>query len=118
MDEITFRSTMEMLRSPVAEHYEDAYFLLQGDSLHQYVSEIAALVESEIDPIIRARYVELVGDADLSRYIPLLVRELHNGCEDVRSWAWTQLYESQHETARKAAKEYQLTHPDEGFYNP
>lgn len=111
-----FNEAIQMLRSTDPMTYEDGYHWLQGDNLIQYAPQIVEILLSEDDPNIRAKFVELVGDADLPEHIPLLVQELSHTAHEVRSWAYNQLSLSEHESARAQAERYRQSHPDEDFY--
>lgn len=111
-----FDEAVRMLHSTDPQTYEDGYWWLHS-ALNQYAGQIAALLRSEVDPRMRATFVELVGDADLPEYIPLLVQELSNETREVRAWAYTGLVQSDHELARAQAEEYRETHPEEDFYH-
>ena len=111
-----FDEAIRLLRSPDPMTYEEGYHWLQGDNLKQHIQRIAELLETEVDPNMRAKFVELVGDADLPEYVPLLVRELSGECREVRSWAYNMLSNSMHATARFHAEQYRMTHPHEDFF--
>lgn len=111
-----FDEAIKMLRSADPMTYEDGYHFLQGDNLIRYAPQIVCLLQSEVDPNMRAKFVELVGDADLPEHIPLLVQELSNPNREVRFWAYNQLSLSIHESAKREAQAYQRSHPDEDFY--
>ena len=96
--------------------YEDGYHLLQDHNLIQYAPQIVKLLQSEADPDMRAKFVELVGDADLAENIPHLMHELSHADRTVRFWAYNQLSQSQHDSARARAEEYRQSHPAEDFY--
>lgn len=110
-----FQEAIQMLRSADPMTYEDGYHWLQGDNLIPYVPQIVDLLQSEIDPSMRAKFVELVGDADLPEHIPVLVEELSHAAREVRFWAYNQLSLSEHQSAKARAKEYRESHPDEDF---
>ncbi|MEP3480091.1 MAG: HEAT repeat domain-containing protein [Fuerstiella sp.] len=105
-----------MLRSADPMTYEDGYHLLQGDNLIRYVDQIAGILQSESDPEMRAKFVELVGDADLPKHIPLLVQELSHESREVRFWAYNQPSLSEHQAAKIQAEEFRQTHPGEDYY--
>jgi hypothetical protein len=65
---------------------------------------------------MRAKLVELIGDADLPEHIPLLVQELSHPNREVRFWAHNQLSLSRYESANREAQGYRRSHPDEDFY--
>ena len=111
-----FDEAIKMLRSDDPMTYEDGYHWLQGDNLIRYVHRIAQLMQSEDNPEMRAKFVELLGDADLQEHIPLLVQELSHENRDVRFWAYNQLSLSEHKAATDQAGHYRKTHPDEDFY--
>lgn len=96
--------------------YEEGYQWLQGDNLIRYLPRIVELLQSEVDPDMRSKLVELVGDADVHEYIPILVEELSHPTREVRFWAYNQLALSEHEAARNHAARYRQAHPDEDFY--
>ena len=111
-----FEESITMLRSTDPMTYEDGYHSLQGDNLIRYAPQIVGLLQSEVAPEMRAKLVELVGDADLPEHIPLLVQELSHPNREVRFWAYNQLSLSRHESANREAQEYRRSHPDEDFY--
>ena len=96
--------------------YEDGFQWLQGPNLHQYIHQIAELMQLEHDPEMRSKFVELVGYADLFEYIPVLVEQLSHDSRDVRFWAYNQLSLSEHEIAKAHAARYMQNHPEEDFY--
>jgi hypothetical protein len=98
-----FDEAVSMLRSSDPMTYEDGYHWLQGANLLQYVDKIASLLNDERDPRMRAKFVELIGDADLPQYIPLLVEELSDNAREVRFWAYNQLSLSVHALAKDHA---------------
>ena len=79
-----FDESITMLRSTDPMTYEDAYHSLQGDNLIRYAPQIVGLLQSEVDPEMRAKLVELIGDADLPEHIPLLVQELSHPNREVQ----------------------------------
>lgn len=111
-----FDEAIRMLRSADSMVYEEGYLWLQGDNLSAYLPQIAKLLESETDPNMRGKFVELVGDADDPEYFPLLIRELSHESREVRLWAYNQLASSEHGSANAQAAHYKSTHPDEDFY--
>lgn len=111
-----FDKAIQMLRSADSMTYEDGYHWLQGHNLIKYLPQIVGLLQSEVDPDMRAKFVELVGDADLPEHIPLLVQELSHETREVRFWAYNQLSLSENETAKAHAEKYRQSHPDEDFY--
>lgn len=111
-----FNEAIQMIRSSDPMTYEEGYHSLQGDNLIQYVSQIAEILQGEVDPIVRAKLVELVGNADLPEHIPLLVQELSHASREVRLWAYNQLSLSEHESARAHADSHRRSHPGENFY--
>jgi len=111
-----FDEAVRMLRSVDSMTYEDGYQWLKGENLQIHVEQIAELLQCEVDPIMRGKFIELVGEADLPRYIPLLVDELSHESREVRCWAYNQLVLSEHESARAQADRYRTTHSDEDLY--
>jgi len=111
-----FDQSIQMLRSADPMTYEDGYHSLQGENLIRYAPQIVGLLQSEVDPDMRAKFVELIGDADLPEHIQLLVQELSHPHREVRFWAYNQLSLSRHGSAKREAQEYQRSHPEEDFY--
>ncbi|EAQ81278.1 HEAT repeat domain-containing protein [Blastopirellula marina] len=116
MNPTEFAQAIQMLRSEDPMTYEEGYHWLQGDNLIQHIDEIVVLLQAETDPPTRAKFVELLGDADLAQYVPRLVQELSHDCREVRFWAYNQLSLSEHLIAREQADAYRLTHPGEDFF--
>ncbi len=112
-----FSKAIAMFRSTDPMTYENAYSWLQAENGKQYAEQIAELVRSEQDEKMLAKLVELLGDADLVEYVPLLVEELAHPCREVRMWAYTQLKTSDHALARSHARKYYFEHPQEDFYH-
>jgi HEAT repeat protein len=116
MTPLEFQAAIEMLRSSDPMTYEDGYMWLQGPNLLQYSKQIATLLLAEHDPHMRGRFVELIGNADLPDYIPLLVNELSHDDRMVRCWAYSGLTFSEHDAAKAEAQRYFESHPEEDFY--
>ena len=112
-----FEEAIQMLRGSDAETYEEGFNWLEAeDNLLTYIQTISDRLQSEADPRIRSTFVELIGNADLEEYVPLLVQELSHQNRLVRSWAYGVLSRSDHECARAWADGYRLAHPEEDFY--
>ncbi len=105
-----------MLRSDDALTYEEGYHWLQGDNLRHHITAIVDLPHEQQDPEMRAKFVELLGDADLVEYIPVLVAELPHENREVHLWAYNQPSLSAHAKANAQAQAYRRSHPDEDFY--
>jgi HEAT repeat protein len=113
----SFADAVRMLRSEDPDTFENAYCWLQGDVLRRHIAELVQLLEQEQDHRVRARLVEVIGDADLAENVPLLVRELSHECREVRAWAFNQLALSNHEFARACAEQFRLANPHETFHH-
>ena len=50
-----FDQSIQMLRSADPMTYEDGYHSLQGENLIRYAPQIVGLLQSEVDPDMRAR---------------------------------------------------------------
>ena len=112
-----FEEAIRMLRSADAETYEEGFCWLEAEeNLLMYIPAMADRMQSEEDPRMRSSFVELIGNADLEEYIPLLAQELSHQNRLVRSWAYGVLSRSDHEFARALADDYRQTHPEEDFY--
>ena len=110
-----FHEAVQMLRSDDPMTYEEGYHWLQGENLEHYVHRIVELLQAETDPRMRGRFVELVGDADMIEYIPVLAQELSHASREVRHWAYNGLSLSEHTAGRDRAERFRATHPDEDF---
>ena len=112
-----FEEAIRMLRSSDAETYEEGFNWLESeDNLLMYIQTMADRLQLEEDPRMRSTFVELIGNADLEEYVPLLVKELSHRDRLVRSWAYGVLSRSDHECARAWSDDYRQSHPDEDFY--
>ena len=112
-----FEEAIRMLRSTDAETYEEGFCWLEAEeNLLMYIPAMADRMQSEEDPRMRSTFVELIGNADLEEYVPLLVQELSHQNRLVRSWAYGVLSRSDHEFARSLADDYRQSHPEEDFY--
>ena len=52
-----FDQSIQMLRSADPMTYEDGYHSLQGENLIRYAPQIVGLLQSEVDPDMRAKFV-------------------------------------------------------------
>ena len=105
------------LRSSNDGEYKDAYNWLQGGFLLEHVDRIIELHAVEDDPDMRAKYLELIGDADRMEDIGILTSELSHQSKVVRFWAHLQLKHSEHPEARAAAADRRTRIPDDvGVY--
>ena len=112
-----FEEAIQMLRSSDAETYEEGFCWLEvEENLLIYIPAMADRLQSEEDPRMRSTFVELIGNADLEEYVPLLVKELSHRDRLVRSWAYGVLSRSDHDYARAWSDDYRQSHPDEDFY--
>ena len=112
MDEQKFRSCIEMIRSDDAETYEQGFWSLIYD-VPQFKDEIIQLMQAEKNPKVRAKFVELLGDAKDPKIIPLLVAELEHPDIDVRYWAVLSLEYSGLPEAKEIAERYKAEHPEQ-----
>ena len=65
-----FDEAVRMLRSVDSMTYEDGYLWLKGENLLIHAEQIAELLQCEVDPTMRGKFIELVGEADLPRAVP------------------------------------------------
>jgi len=56
-----FKEAIKMLRSKDSMTYEESYHWLIG-CVDQYRDELISLMKAEIDPDMRGKFIELVGD--------------------------------------------------------
>ena len=103
-----------MLRSKNGLIYEDGYHWLQG-YLQSHFAELAELMQQEADFDVRSKFVELMGDANRSEAIPLLIRELESPSAEVRKWAYLALRFSEMPDAVEIAESFRTGHPEEDF---
>jgi HEAT repeat protein len=114
MDRQEFEECIRMLRSDDSLTYEEGYFGLQGH-LNDYVDDLVQLMLDEADPMMRGRFVELLGNSQNERVIPHLEGELRHEDSEVRSWAYSSLLYFENEQARSIAERFKREHPDEEF---
>lgn len=110
-----FNQAVQMLRSDDSLTYEEGYHWLKGDNLYQYLPQVVSLLHAEIDPRMRGKFVDLVGDADMYEYISVLVGESMHPSAHVRQWAYNGLSCSDHAAGRDHAERFRVSHPDEDF---
>ena len=116
-DRPPLRILLESLRSENDGEYEKAYHWLQGRFLLEHIDRIIELHSTEADPDMRAKYLELIGDADRPQDLHILQSELTHPSRVVRFWAHLQLKHSKHLDGRLAAAERRRLFPDDdGVY--
>jgi len=86
-DPPSFEEAVALLRSASSLEYEEGYHALQGSFLVENLDKIIHLMTEEVDPEIRGRFVELLGDSKQARVLYLLELELSHPHQCVRHWA-------------------------------
>jgi len=103
-----------MLRSSDPMTYEDGYHWLQG-YLDDYLGDLIKLMQKETDPVMRSKFVELVGNSKDQQVIPLLEAELGSSSSEVRGWAYSSLLYFENPDATKIAENFRKKNPDEEY---
>jgi hypothetical protein len=114
MDTPEFGKCIDMLRSSDPMTYEDGYHWLQG-YLDDYIDEIVQLMLGEIDPNLRSKFVELVGNSKNPQVIPFLEAELKSHYSEVRSWAYSSLLYFENTEAIRITENFREENPNEDF---
>jgi len=109
-----FDKCIEMLRSDVGMVYEDGYQGLQG-YLESHLDQLINLTNSENEPIMRSRLVELLGDSLNPVVIPHLKTQLNDVHEEVRMWAYLSLDGFETPEAKLLTEEFRKSHPNEDY---
>ena len=103
-----------MLRSSDALIYEEGYSWLQG-YFEDYIDDLVSLMLAEQDSRMRSKFVEVVGDSQMKKVIPYLVKELEHEHYEVRSWAYNSLVYFEDSEAEELAKKHAKENPNEPF---
>ncbi|WLQ16758.1 HEAT repeat domain-containing protein [Hahella aquimaris] len=106
---------VEMLRSKDSMTYEEGYHWLLGN-VDAHFDKLVSLMQSEADPVMRGKFIELLGDATNRNVVPILAAELTSPNRDIRFWAHSQLEYSEHSEANKIAEKYKEQNPNEDWY--
>ena len=112
MDEQKFRSYIEMIRSDNSVTYEQGFWSLIYD-VPQFKDELIQLMQAEQNPQVRAKFIELLGDAKDPKVIPLLVAQLEHPDAEVRYWAVLSLEYFGLPEAKEIAERYKAEHPEQ-----
>jgi HEAT repeat protein len=110
-----FHHAVECLRSPDSLLYDEGYNLLQGNFLRRHLDALIELMAKEADPVIRGRFIELLGDSGEPRVIPLLESELGSGDDEIRRWALHALDCVATPVAKALALSYRTLHPEDDW---
>ena len=103
-----FQQCIEWLRSEDALTFEDGYHALLP-RVREFRNELIRLLQAELEPRMRARFVELLGETEDASLVEILRAELEAGEPEVVRWALTALERIGH---RQIADEYRRTHPE------
>lgn len=103
-----------MLRSKDPMTYEDGYHWLQGHLIDHF-DALLDLMQSESEPRMRSKFVELIGDSQLPKAIPFLENELQHTDREVRVWAYNSLMYFENTKAVAIAEEFKKQNPHEDF---
>lgn len=95
--------------------YEDGYHWLLGN-VDAFFEKIVTLMHSEIEPQMRGKFIELLGDSTTKRVIPVFKAELSSSHRDVRFWAYSQLEYSEYPEANEIVEKYKEENPNEDWY--
>lgn len=108
-----FKEAVENLRSSDSLRYDEGYHTLQGKLLTQHLDELIELATNEVDPVIRGRFVELLGESDDPVVLPILARELCSDHAEVRYWALRALDGLGTADASRLADAHRADHPED-----
>ena len=111
-DDFNFDEAMKLIRSRDAMSFENGYWWLMPQAPH-YVEQLVQAMQTEEEPGMRARFVELLGDTHDSTVIPVLQSELRHPSREVREWAVLALEELGIPEAASLALAYKTAHPEE-----
>jgi len=70
---------------------------------------------AEKDPRMRSKFVEVVGDSQIKKVIPYLLKELEHEHYEVRAWAYNSLIYFEDTEAEELAKKHAENNPSEPF---
>jgi HEAT repeat protein len=108
-----FHHAIECLRSADSLLYDEGYDTLQGEFLRRHLDAVIELWRKEIDPVVRGRLIELLGDSGEPRVIPLLESELASVEDEVRRWALHALDSVATPEAQALAASHRTKHPED-----
>lgn len=95
--------------------YEEGYHWLLGN-VDTYFEKLVSLMQSENEPKVRGKFIELLGDSTSKNVVPILAAELSNPNRDVRFWAHSQLEYSEFIEANEISEKYKEQNPNEDWY--
>lgn len=115
MNDQEFQEAIEMFRSKDSMTYEEGYHWLLGD-VDNHFEKLVSLMQSESEPGMRGKLIELLGESTNKNVVPILAAELTSPIRDVRFWAHSQLENSGFTEANEIAKKYKEQNPNEDWY--
>lgn len=81
---------IKLIKSNDPMTYEDGYHMLLP-RVRDFGDRIAKLIELEDDPQIKPRLVELLGESEDEKYLPIFEKLLASNIHDVVAWSLTSL---------------------------
>ena len=85
-----FDACIDLIRSKDPMIFEDGYHLLLP-RVKDFGDRIVKLIQSESDPKIKPRFVELLGECEDKQYLPIFEKLLESEIHDVVAWSLTSL---------------------------
>lgn len=83
---MSFQAAMRLMRKHDPQLQEDGFAALE-DRAAEWLPLLAAELEAERDPGVRAWLLELIGHSGSPEALPILARHLHDPDESLRHWA-------------------------------
>lgn len=114
MDKAKFDRLIEQFCSDDDGEYENAYLALV-DNVDAYNDEILARMLAEEDPVLRGKFLEILGNTKNADLIPIFAQELKSPHDEVRMWAFFQLNRIDDDQARELLQDYISANPDDDW---
>ena len=108
-----FQHAIECLCSADSVRYDEGYHTLKGEFLGQHLDAVIELWKREVDPVLRGRLAELLGDSGEARVIALLESDLGSEHFEVRWWTLHALWCFDTVEARAIVASHLIRHPED-----
>lgn len=112
MDNSKFEQTIQRFSSSDEMEYENAYLALL-DNVDHHLDDLIELMQVTEDPVLRGKYIEVLGASDNSKLIPIFSHELNSEHSEVRMWAFFQLSRFDSAEAWNRIESYIKDNPDD-----
>ncbi len=90
--------------------FEDGFHLLLP-KIKEYGAELVKLIEVEKNPRIKSRFVELLGECDDPKFIPIFVNLLSSDVLDIVAWSLTSLENLSSGNGKMIANDFRKKNP-------